>query len=183
MRPDNEMRAELQRFTPWNRQIILTILSLLGVPKSMLDVGSGIGSMVRLARALGVDAVGVDVLAEPPDVNWDLTKPLSLGQTFDLTISLETAEHLPPEAAGTFCDTISNHMNSGSLLVFSAARPGQGGIGHINLQPLEFWRTLLEARGLTYLPQETLALSNLFIYTSGPATVYLPRNTQVLRCE
>jgi hypothetical protein len=35
------------------------------------------------------------------------------------------------------------------MVLFSAAPPGQGGEGHINERPYEFWRGLFAARGYT----------------------------------
>lgn len=174
------MKVELIRFTPWNRRIILSVFALLGVPISMLDIGSGIGSMVKVARALGARAVGVDLLAEPPDLAHDLTKPLTLSQRYELVTCIEVAEHLPESAAETLCDTIANHAEE--LVVFSAAVPGQGGIDHINLKHWGYWDGLLRARGLVLEAGLTNSLSVVLRQTAGPAVAYLPRNVKVLRC-
>jgi hypothetical protein len=54
------------------------------------------------------------------------------------------AEHLPAEAAGTLVDSLVAH---GDRIVFSAAQPGQGGHGHVNERPIEYWANLFKARG------------------------------------
>jgi hypothetical protein len=74
----------------------------------------------------------------------DLSQPISLGRRFDLVQSLEVAEHLPVEAADSFVEMLTAH---GSLVLFSAAVPGQGGEHHINEQPLEYWREKFSCRG------------------------------------
>src|SRR5205814_1764959 len=44
----------------------------------------------------------------------------------------------------TFVDNLTRH---GSLIVFSAAIPGQGGEHHVNEQPWEYWRVKFADRG------------------------------------
>jgi len=58
---------------------------------------------------------------------------------FDLAISLEVAEHLQPESSSTLIDWLTKVA---PVVVFSAAVPSQGGHGHINLQPRDYWHSL-----------------------------------------
>ena len=51
-------------------------------------------------------------------------------------MSIEVAEHLPESAADGFCRTLAS---ASDYLLFSAAIPGQGGVGHFNEQPLPYW--------------------------------------------
>jgi hypothetical protein len=39
-------------------------------------------------------------------------------------------------------------VQPGGTLIWSAAQPGQGGTGHINCQPKDYWATKLQAAGL-----------------------------------
>src|SRR5271165_1063667 len=81
-------------------------------PKSVVDVGCGIGTWLKVWSELGAeDILGVDgdyvrqdQLLIPPDrfKAMDLSNPLALKRKFDLVQSLEVAEHLPPAAAGPF---------------------------------------------------------------------------------
>jgi hypothetical protein len=57
---------------------------------------------------------------------------------------MEVAEHLPEDRAETFVDDLVRH---GSLVLFSAAVPGQLGENHINEKPFEYWRDKFAARG------------------------------------
>lgn len=66
----------------------------------------------------------------------DLSQKYDAEKRYDLAISMEVAEHLPPESSDIF---VSNLCGSSDVVLFSAAHPGQGGDGHINEQPIEFW--------------------------------------------
>jgi hypothetical protein len=104
-------------------------------------VGCGQGEWLE---AFGLDDVqGVDIAAPEPYLCHDLNYALHLGRTFDLVLSLETGEHLPPSAADVYVDSLVRHSRT---VVFSAAVPGQAGKGHIHLQPHEYWHEKFAAR-------------------------------------
>ncbi len=123
-------------------------------PESVLDVGCGRGAWLAVWREAGVtDIHGVDgeyvdqsKLLIPQDsfIVADLTEPLNLGRRYGLAQSLEVAEHLPPEAAEGFIDSLCRHAD---MILFSAAVNGQGGENHLNERPLEYWRQIFAARG------------------------------------
>ena len=56
----------------------------------------------------------------------------------DVVISLEVAEHLEEKYAAFYVECLSVTIGA-KYLVFSAALPGQGGEGHYNEQPKEYW--------------------------------------------
>jgi hypothetical protein len=74
-----------------------------------------------------------------------VSPPLSppLGYV-DMATSFEVAEHLPASAADGFVRLLAA---SAAIVVFSAATPGQGGKGHINEQPHDYWATRFQAAG------------------------------------
>lgn len=133
---------------------------LLGLidPKSVVDVGCGTGSWLRVFQEHGVeDVIGVDgvhvsesTLHIPRDkfIVADLTEPLELSRRFDLVLSLEVAEHLPPDCAAPFVDSLTR---LGPAVLFSAAVPGQGGTHHVNEQWPEYWARLFSERGFACL--------------------------------
>jgi hypothetical protein len=48
--------------------------------------------------------------------------------------------------------------NIAPIVVFSAAQPGQGGLGHVNEQPTDYWIDLFEKEGQIYRPDLTAQL-------------------------
>ena len=133
--------------------VVPAVRSLLAVG-SVLDVGCGRGAWLSEWRRHGVaDIAGVDgvyVASErlliPTDrfMARDLARPIDLGRRFDLVQSLEVAEHLAESAADVFVDNLVRH---GSVILFSAAVPGQGGEHHVNERPYGYWRDKFLARG------------------------------------
>ena len=132
-------------------------------PKSVLDLGCGTGRTLDHFLAQGLDAQGTEgsskgiSLARHPERirQHDLERPLDLGRRFDLLWCFEVAEHIRPAKADVLLDTIARHSD---LVVLSAARPGQGGDGHFNEQPPEYWIERMQRRGYELLREETEAL-------------------------
>ena len=127
----------------------------LGAVRSALDVGCGAGGWLKAAGDAfpGLDVFGVDHPDVPksemfiPTENFrgaDLSAPIDLERRFDLVISLEVAEHIAPDRAEAFIDTLARH---GDRILFSAAIPRQGGTGHVNEQWPDYWAKLFDARG------------------------------------
>lgn len=84
-----ERRAQLAWADPHNERILLALFATIccwrEVPKSYLDLGSGTGAMVNMARKLGVDAWGVDLISEGPGrehwfIQHDLSQPMMLSR-------------------------------------------------------------------------------------------------------
>lgn len=138
-------------------EIVLPVLFKYVQPKSVIDVGCGIGTWLKVFNDLGVsDFVGVDgdyvdrsmmQIEEGKFIAHDLTKPLKLDRTFDLAISLEVAEHLPESAADVFVETLTEHSK---IILFSAAIPGQGGQNHLNEQWPSYWQDKFRVYGYEY---------------------------------
>jgi SAM-dependent methyltransferase len=137
------------------RQIIPEVLQLI-CPRSVIDLGCGIGVFLSAFRESGVtDVVGVDGhwvdqgrLKIPAEdfLSADLREPFTLDRTFDLAISTETAEHLPPSSAESFVDSLTRLA---PVILFSAAVPFVPGNLHINCQWPSYWTRLFSARGFS----------------------------------
>lgn len=138
-----------------NRASARLILSLLFErfrPRSVLDVGCGIGTWLAVAQELGVkDLAGVDgewldrkLARIRPELlrSLDLEKAFDLGRRFDLVVCLEVAEHLSAGAAEGFVGSLTRHAD---VVLFSAAIPMQGGHHHVNEQFPEYWARIFEA--------------------------------------
>lgn len=133
--------------------LIPAILELIQ-PRSVVDVGCGIGEFLRafqehnVNEILGIDGEYVDrSLLAIPQENFkaaDLAKPFKLNRTFDLALCLEVAEHVASENALDFIESLT-HL--APVILFSAAIPLQGGVHHVNEQWPEYWMQLFRARG------------------------------------
>jgi len=73
-----------------------------------------------------------------------LEEPIRIERRFDLAMSVEVAEHLPPERAAGF---VADLCALAPVVLFSAAIPGQGGEHHVNEQWPSYWSRLFAARG------------------------------------
>lgn len=146
---------ERQRRTQYSARVILEIvLEHCGPIGSAVDVGCGVGTWLSVLADKGVtDVQGVDgpwveqdLLVIPADrfMRTNLGEPFSLPRRYDLAISLEVAEHLPPQRADGFVTTLTDLSDR---VLFSAAVPRQGGERHINEQWQSFWVKLFAARG------------------------------------
>lgn len=133
------------------REIVPIIMKLIK-PKSVVDVGCGVGAWLNVFKEYDVDIFGVDGewvdknLLRIPEEKFssvDLKKPLNLNRNFDLVVSLEVAEHIPGNLAETFIESLTS---LGPVVLFSAAIPFQCGSNHINEQWPEYWVELFEKR-------------------------------------
>lgn len=135
------------------RVVVPTIVNLIQ-PKSVVDIGCGVGTWLSVFEECGIrDYVGVDgeyvneQMLKIPKAKYkafDLKSSITLNREFDLVVSLEVAEHLPPENAETFIKTLTD---LGSVVMFSAAIPYQGGTGHFNEQWPDYWQNYFDKYG------------------------------------
>jgi hypothetical protein len=137
--------------------VVVPLVMRLIHPSSVVDFGCKLGEWLSLFAAHGVsDMLGLDRehrtsdLVIPSDSfrGVDLTHPFALGRTYDLAICLEVAEHLPRHAA---LPLVAQLTRSAPVVLFSAAIPGQGGHGHVNEQPHEYWHALFRKAGFETL--------------------------------
>lgn len=123
-------------------------------PRSVVDLGCGRGAWLKAFQDAGVsDVAGFDggevgasdFLAGADRFSaFDLRGRVDLDRKFDLAMSLETAEHLPPERGESFVEDL---VRLAPAVWFSAAIPRQGGTGHINERPQSYWTELFGRQG------------------------------------
>jgi 2-polyprenyl-3-methyl-5-hydroxy-6-metoxy-1,4-benzoquinol methylase len=125
---------------------ILDIVMSYYHPASVLDVGCGIGTWLKVAQSRGIsdirgiEGAWLDNSGLQVDPNLlgvqDLEQSFDLGRRFDLVICLEVAEHISAIAADHFIASLTRHAPA---VLFSAAIPYQGGHHHVNEQFLPYW--------------------------------------------
>ena len=125
-------------------------------PKSVVDVGCGIGTWLSVFKEQGVNEIlGIDgdyvnrdqlLFDRTHFFSHDLTQPLSLDKNrrFDLAVSLEVGEHLPHAYADQLVNTL---VSLAPIVLFSAAIPYQGGTYHVNEQWPNYWAKLFQKNG------------------------------------
>jgi SAM-dependent methyltransferase len=139
--------------------VIKVVEEVFPEAQTFLDVGAGSGGFAAEVKRTGRQITaceynkigrwfsrlqGVD--SHPFDLNASPAAPAVTGR-FDLAYSFEVGEHLPPELGERMVAFIAEHARQ---VVFTAAIPGQGGMGHINEQPPEYWVELFTAAGMDF---------------------------------
>jgi cyclopropane fatty-acyl-phospholipid synthase-like methyltransferase len=115
-------------------------------PRTIIDVGCGTGALLQRLSERGIVTLGLEYAEAALEYcrarnlsvsKFDLERDVPIDSwRSDVAVSMEVAEHLPATAADRYLDLLTKVA---STVVFSAATPGQGGTGHINEQPHEYW--------------------------------------------
>ena len=124
-------------------EIIPKVLEIFSVD-SAIDFGCGTGAWLSVLKEHGCSTVlGLDSSTDSHEMldesNFeliDLSKEYKPKIKYDLAISLEVAEHVEEQYSGIF---VSNLVNSSDNIMWSAAIPNQGGVGHVNEKWPSFW--------------------------------------------
>src|SRR5215472_427313 len=133
--------------------VIVPIVRELLHPTDVVDVGCGDGTWLAEFRRWGANQVlGIDgehvkgelQLSEGEFRALDLSRPFAIERIFDLALSLEVAEHLPPASASEF---VASLTRLAPAILFSAAIPFQGGVHHVNEQWPDQWASLFRQHG------------------------------------
>ncbi|MCP8885312.1 class I SAM-dependent methyltransferase [Devosia sp. XJ19-1] len=111
----------------------------------LADIGCGTGTFLAAALDMGAEHVfGIEgdwvkpAMLDDPRIGF---RAANLEEAFegpgvDLVLSLEVAEHLSAQRAAGF---VADLVAMAPAVLFSAAIPGQGGVGHSNEQWQSFW--------------------------------------------
>jgi len=147
------------KYRSWEKDIGRNIVSMFQ-PKSILDLGCGIGSYLEGALEGGCkDLYGIELNYDKAKKyitknisfyikSGDITKELNLKKKFDCVLSIEVAEHVEMSQVSFFINNIIRYAEK--YILFTAAPPGQPGRGHINLKKKNFWIKYIEDKGVTY---------------------------------
>ena len=124
---------------------ILPLVAEFVHPQSVIDIGCGVGTWLAVWQKFGAEIYGVDgdyvdrsqlFIDEENFYPANLEERVTLNKRFDLAMSLEVAEHLSPERADSFVEDLTRLAD---VILFSAAIPAQGGVGHVNEQWQSHW--------------------------------------------
>lgn len=152
-------RRHLDQYREWEIKIGKTIVETFK-PSSILDLGCGVGSYLEGALQSGCkDILGIEIAFEkakeflvkditPFIQDGDITIDLKLNRSFDCVMSIEVGEHIEPSGTNGFIDNLTKL--STKYILLTAAPPGQGGTGHINLREKEWWIQEIKNRGWTF---------------------------------
>lgn len=126
--------------------VVLPLLFAVDRPARVIDVGCGQGAWLAAAEAAGArELTGLDGdwvdraklrSARIAFHATDLTQRIPEHGRFDLCISVEVAEHLPPARSRGF---VADLCRLSDVVLFSAAVPQQGGTDHVNEQRASQW--------------------------------------------
>jgi len=131
-------------------------------PNNVLEFGSGLGILSKYindnAKSESYYCIepnyiegSYDNVHGPKLLPLDIfneSHPHVLNYKFDLVLSIEVAEHIEIEKHEELFDFLVAHTKK--WIVFSGARVGQGGLGHIAERAEEEWRHEFVKRGMVY---------------------------------
>src|SRR5687768_6838804 len=139
--------------------VIARTLVREAAPASVLDVGCGSGALLAALRQIGIPGMGMEHSAaglaacraqglevRAVDLDTDVAPP---ERRIGAAACLEVADHLPPGGADALVQLLTG---AADVVLFTAATPGQGGTGHVNEQPHEYWMQRFAARGFRWTP-------------------------------
>ena len=141
---DYETMAQEER--PFFRRLMTWITANCQGP--LIDLGAGTGLAVEAARSYGWQAQGYDITDD--QTRPDLVDRQSLLEVDDpgrTVLCIEVAEHLPESDAWLVIDSVWRNCLPGGLVIWSAAQPGQAGVGHVNCQIPAYWRERAIVKG------------------------------------
>lgn len=121
--------------------------------QSMVDIGCGPGEMVKLAKSRNINAHGVDGdTTVNPQIVWDYTKgEYHPGGQLDLAWSVEFLEHVEEQYMSNYMATFQHCK----YVFCTAARPGELGHHHVNLQERDYWISKFKDYGFEYMKEQS----------------------------
>jgi SAM-dependent methyltransferase len=115
-------------------------------PNDVLDIGCGPGTYVYSLRRMNITATGIDTIIGKEHLRKQSILDMT-DEKADLVICMEVAEHIDARYEDVIVKKIASAV--GRTLIWTAAIPGQGSVGHINCKNKEEWSKKLSAEGLS----------------------------------
>jgi SAM-dependent methyltransferase len=148
-------------FNTNSAEIIVPFIKKTFNPSSVIDIGCGIGTWLKVFDKNGVnDILGIDgqhvlntnqlLIPKEKFAAKDLNNIdfNDFKKTFDIAVCLEVVEHLEE----IYADNIVKALCSFSeIIIFSAAIPGQTGENHYNEQYPTYWTKKFNSHGYVFV--------------------------------
>lgn len=131
--------------------------------RTVFDIGCGMGIYLEQFHRLGKEPLGCDFSVKGLGISpkeftifqADATRPIVLNRKYDLVVCFEVAEHINKRHSRQL---VTNCTANGDTVLFTAAPVGQGGVGHINEQPYQFWIDLFGEQGFRLEDEQSQAM-------------------------
>ena len=122
-------------------------------PNKVIDLGCGPGIHVWAMNDAGIDAIGIDIDSRVDGLikieQGDLLN-LDGSRQSDLVVCYEVAEHIDPQYSDNIVESVYKTIQDDGILIWTAAKPGQGGVGHINNRKKDYWLNKFTNIGLKH---------------------------------
>jgi hypothetical protein len=183
---DTAYYAQINEEEAEQAQRLGDLLTWIYAPKTVLDIGSATGLYLKPFLDKGISVTGIDYseAAAQADVLQipkkfikirDITKQ-PIGLKADLSLCIEVLEHIDAKDAAI---SVHHIAKTSDTIFFTAAQPGQGGTGHINCQPKQYWQDLFSKEGFVNAPQDEGYIK--VIMSSGYHMGWLVNNLMVFK--
>ena len=141
-------------------------------PKTIIDIGCGLGHSLAYFLEKGVNSFGIEGL--PAAINCSPVKEHIIKHDYtldkyvpenniDLAWCCEFVEHVEEKYLENFMLTFSKCK----IVAMTHAVPGQKGYHHVNCQPKEYWIDKFKEYGFTYNENMSLELRKLAVKPFG----------------
>jgi glycosyltransferase involved in cell wall biosynthesis/SAM-dependent methyltransferase len=125
-------------------------------PQTVLDVGCGVGFLVKAFRSQGIEAYGIDIseyaISQIPEDLQSFCRvssatqvpPKDFPESYDLITCIEVLEHLPAEDGR---QAIANMALRTRHILFSSTTDHTEEPTHVNVQPVSYWLAIFASHG------------------------------------